>query len=356
MKNNGRIDGLQALRAIAFFEIFLGHCGIAFFTGAFGVSIFVVLSGFCTALNVLPKEKMPPLSLTENVKSALSKVGKLYGLYLVMLAAAFWLAQFPTSGEAMRRMILDILLLQSFSPYGADYFSYNGVSWYLSMYLFLCIAAPYGMALLSKFRRKQQIVEFSAAVFALMAAAGIYVSVNTVPVGDNFAFWLTYISPFYRILEFLLGGALGWLFCHKKEAGTKKEFLATAAELLAAALFVGAILIFHQMEEAGGYAGICYTLLFTPFSLLLVWVSAKEEGLVLRALKNPLVLWIGNLSGYLFLIHQVVIRWLQMVFREREFGGFRTVLLILGSFLISACLAEGFLWLRKKGKMKKCHK
>ena len=48
-----KIESLQILRAIAFFEIFLGHCGIRIFTGSFGVSIFVVLSGFCTALNYL---------------------------------------------------------------------------------------------------------------------------------------------------------------------------------------------------------------------------------------------------------------------------------------------------------------
>lgn len=32
-----QIESLQVLRAIAFPEIFLGHCGITFFTGAFGV-------------------------------------------------------------------------------------------------------------------------------------------------------------------------------------------------------------------------------------------------------------------------------------------------------------------------------
>ncbi len=80
-----QIESLQILRAIAFLEIFLGHCGITFFTGAFGVSIFIVLSGFCMALNYLPKADKISLSPVSNIKYALLKIKKLYGLHLVML-------------------------------------------------------------------------------------------------------------------------------------------------------------------------------------------------------------------------------------------------------------------------------
>ena len=42
-----RITSLQALRAIAFINIFISHCGVTmFFGGAWGVSLFFVLSGF----------------------------------------------------------------------------------------------------------------------------------------------------------------------------------------------------------------------------------------------------------------------------------------------------------------------
>ena len=150
-----QIESLQILRAIAFLEIFLGHCGITFFTGAFGVSIFIVLSGFCMALNYLPKADKISLSPVSNIKYALLKIKKLYGLQLVMLVAAFLLAQMPTSAEAIKRLVMDVLLVQSLSPNSADFFSYNGVAWYLSAYLFICIFSLYVIKLISKCKNKK---------------------------------------------------------------------------------------------------------------------------------------------------------------------------------------------------------
>lgn len=348
LQQKKKINTLQILRAIAFLEIFLGHCGISFFTGAFGVSIFVVLSGFCTAVNYLPKAEELPRSLKSNLKAALLKIKKFYGLHLLMLVWAFLLADMPTSAEAVKRLVMNGLLLQSLSPWSADYFSYNGVSWYLSMFLFLSIAAPYIMILISKMKQKKQVIPASLAVFAFMVGVGAYVSRTPVPVGDHFAFWLTYISPFYRILEFFTGAALGWLYCHRDSERKGSAVLMTVGELLTAALFVGVILVFHKMETAGGYDGLCYTALFTPVSVLLVMVFAGSRGYFMKVLDNPFLLWLGNLSGSAFLIHQIVIRWLRMVLGGFDTGNYETAIVTALGFFITACLVEGFLWLQRK--------
>ena len=49
MKNQ-KIDSLQALRAIAFGAIFIHHCGLKF-GGGWGVSVFLILSGFLLVYN-----------------------------------------------------------------------------------------------------------------------------------------------------------------------------------------------------------------------------------------------------------------------------------------------------------------
>lgn len=342
MDKKNKMNTLQILRAIAFFEIFFGHCGIAFFTGAFGVSIFIVLSGFCMAVNYLPKAETLTRSPLDNVKSAIFKIRKLYGLHLLMLVCAFLLARMPTSPDAVKRMVMDLLLVQSLSPYAADYFSYNGVSWYLSMYLFLSMAAPYVILLLSRMKEKRQVMTALAAALAIMAAVGVYVSRTQLPIGDNFAFWLTYISPFYRILEFFSGAVFGWLYCNQDSKEKCSTAVMTFTELLTAALFVGVICIFHKLETKGGYDGLCYTALFTPVSILLVMVFAKSRGLLLKLLDNPFLLWLGNLSGYTFLIHQVVIRWLRTVLDGFYMGNHETAVITLGSLLITVCAAEGF--------------
>lgn len=346
LQKKSRIETLQILRAIAFLEIFLGHCGIMFFTGAFGVSIFIVLSGFCISINHLPKIASNRLSLGSNVKNALLKIRKLYGLHLIMLVCAFLLAKMPTSADAIRRFVLDVLLVQSWSPHAEDYFSYNGVAWYLSVYLFLSIAAPYIVSILSKIKAKSQLLVSMTLMFAIMFLAGVYVTRRPVPIGNNFAFWLTYISPVYRMLEFYLGAALGKIYLECKSESADHVIKATIAEMIAAAAFVGVICIFHKIE--GRYDGLCYTVLFTPVSMLLVMVFARSKGLIMELMNNRFLLWLGNLSSYTFLIHQVVIRWLVTLLNREALGNAYILILTILSFAITVIGAEIVLIIMKK--------
>ena len=332
-----QIESLQVLRAIAFLEIFLGHCRITFFTGAFGVSIFIVPSGFCMALNYLPKADKISLSPVGNIKYALLKIKKLYGLHLVMLVAAFLLAQMPTSVEAIKRLVMDVLLVQSLSPHSADFFSYNGVAWYLSTYLFICIFSLYVIKLISKCKNKTVAAIGGIFVYAVMILIGLYVSNSPITVGDNFAFWFTYIFPGYRLLEFFLGSILGWLYMELEQKNHVGKISATVLEICAVILFVVVILVFHKME--GVYDGLCYTALFTPISILLVAVFAGSNGLVMRILNNPVFLWLGNLSTYTFLIHQVVIRWLRRILGNLYVGKYEVLLVTILSFTITAAIA-----------------
>lgn len=341
-----RIDSLQILRAVAFFEIFLGHCGVSFFTGAFGVSIFIVLSGFCVALKYLPQIEKVNGSPLYNLKSAALKIKKLYGLHLVMLFFAFLLAGCPHSADAMKRLLMDIFLVQSLSPHSADFFSYNGVAWYLSVYLFISIFSVYVVKMVSKAKNTKGKIFFAVIVYMAMLIIGYYVTKRQIPIGDNFAFWFTYISPFYRILEFLMGAILGGIYLELEKRTDVGKAIGTLAEGIAIAIFISIILVFHKME--GIYDGLCYTALFTPVSMFLVVVFAKNQGWILRCLNNKFFLWVGNISSYTFLIHQVVIRWLQRILPETLEGNTKIAAVIFLSFLISAAGAELMRLLEKK--------
>lgn len=345
-QKKSKIETLQILRAIAFLEIFLGHCGILFFTGAFGVSIFIVLSGFCMAINYLPKMNRVQVSLSANVKYALSKIKKLYGLHLFMLVCAFLLAQMPTSVTALRRILMDVLLVQSWSPYAEDYFSYNGVAWYLSAYFFISIVAPYAVSFLWKMKQKLQVVLIMVITFAAMIAVGIVVTYKQISIGNDFAFWLTYISPVYRAAEFFLGAALGWFYLNRRKENTANVMPGTIAEIITVAAFIGVICVFHKIE--GVYNGLSYTALFTPVSMLLVIVFACSKGYIIKVLNNRFMLWLGNLSAYTFLIHQVVIRWLVTLLNQESLGNVYTFVLTILSFVITIAGAELIVILMKK--------
>ena len=348
LQKEKKIESLQILRAVAFLEIFLGHCGIKFFTGAFGVSIFIVLSGFCMGLNYLPKVEMIPLSPIYHVKSAVGKMKKLYGLHLVMLAAAYLLAKMPTSADALKRLVLDALLLQSLSPYSADFFSYNGVAWYLSTYLFICIFSLYVIKLISRCKSRKCVITAATIVYVVMAVIGFVLTKKSVPIGDGFAFWFTYIFPGYRILEFALGVLLGWLYLNTEKKECSKVVFSTALECVAVIAFIVVIKVFHKME--GIYDGICYTALFTPVSLFLVAVFAMSRGWIMKLFNNPIVLWQGNLSTYTFLIHQVMIRWLKQILNIYYSGEYFVLILTILSFVTTgvAAMLVQYLSHRKK--------
>ena len=67
----------------------------------------------------------------------------------------------------------------------------------------------------------------------------------------------------------------------------------------------------------------------------------------MKLLNNPVIIWIGNISSYTFLIHQVVIRMLQQKLPQTLEGNVRIAVIIVISFVISALGAEAVNFVQK---------
>lgn len=328
-----KIESLQILRALAFLEIFLGHCGMECFSGSFGVSIFMILSGFCMAINYLPKANTLPLSPVKCANYGISKVKKLYGLHVIMLAITYVVVRMPDSVKAIQRLMVDLLLLKCWRPHSEDYYSYNGVAWYLSTYLFVCMMAPYVIRMVSKIKKTAQAVGMSVAVYGLMVLVGYQVSIVVIPIGDGFAKWLTYICPLYRLMDFGLGVLLGWIFLKEQERENEGNWKWTLLELLT----VLAVIVFEKNypEFKAKYMGLGYTAFWIPVSMLLVYMFAHNKGWITKLLNCRVLLWLGNISSLTFLIHQIVIRWLKMEINGKLSGNTQLIFVILCSGLIT---------------------
>lgn len=76
--NSSFLTNLQALRAIAFCSVMLSHTGLAFFrgVGAWGVSVFFVLSGFVLVYSYYEKNRLAPCSIGNNLFFCLFKIKK----------------------------------------------------------------------------------------------------------------------------------------------------------------------------------------------------------------------------------------------------------------------------------------
>ena len=345
MNENKKLQGIQILRAIAFLEIFLGHCGVEWCAASFGVSIFVILSGFCMAINYLPKVNKMSLKPVQCLKFSVSKIKKLYPLHLIMLAIIYVLVKMPTSGEAIPRMIREILLVKCWTSHSEDYFSYNGVAWYLATYFYICMMAPYVIHLVAKVKNKKQVLAMGTGIYVLMLGIGLFFSKVNIPIGDGFAKWITYICPFYRMLDFTLGVLLGWVYlnCRKKEMVNQRR--AHLLEVLALIAFI--VMEYAYLPIKENYMGIGYNVYFVPASLLIVWVFAVNEGVVTKSLNHKVLLWLGNISGFTFLIHQVVLRGLKMYVIDKSIGPAYLWVVVFATFVVTILGVYIYLFLEK---------
>lgn len=146
-----KIKAFQGLRAIAIVAIFISHAGIGPFgcLGAWGVSVFFVLSGFLMMYNYLQRDTDP----TFGVLFAYRKIKGLYPLHFLMMIVAMLyiiLTKTKTIETLVKAFPFHLTLTQIWIPIPEYYATFNGVSWYLSATVFLYFCFP---LILKMFRR-----------------------------------------------------------------------------------------------------------------------------------------------------------------------------------------------------------
>lgn len=309
----GKLYSLQAVRALAFLGIFTCHAGLNQL-GAWGASVFLVLSGFLMVYTYYEKEiDTSPKGV---VVFAVKRIWKLYPLHLLMTLAAFpfllkellenfYAYYLLRSGG---QVLLNILLLQSWIPKSAVYFSLNGVAWYLSICVFLYLVFPYILKWMKEHSNKWSALSSIIIIWGCQFVVAFVLSRINIPlsISDNAAKWVTYICPLFRLGDFAIGCNLGYLFLkHRLQIG---KLTATLGEV-----GVFGILLISQMIYVGQYGfwsteWFKLTVMYVPGSVLLVYLFALNQGWLSGLLTNKALIFVGNISGYAFLIHQMVIR------------------------------------------------
>ena len=131
---------------------------------------------------------------------------------------------------------------------------------------------------------------------------------------------------------------MGCLYRSRKEERT--PYGACSLLELAAVLFSGGC-FFIAAGQVGvlGATAFRYNVLFTPSAVLLVWLLAIGKGMISRLLSAKPFLWLAGLSPYGFLIHQVLIRYMDLA--ANKFGlTVHPVVWTLTVFLLTLCLSS----------------
>ncbi len=149
------LSSLQGLRTVAFAAIFLSHTGLGNFEalGAWGVSVFFILSGFVMLYSYYDRPCPKP-----GIAFAYRKIKKLYPLHIATMAAAAVYCYF-VYGQGILKILTDIVLhsalIQIWIPNTAYYSTLNGLAWYLAACAFLYFAFPFILKRMQRASRKE---------------------------------------------------------------------------------------------------------------------------------------------------------------------------------------------------------
>lgn len=275
---------LQSLRFVFVMLIFLSHFSYkdihAFDAGGdCGVAFFFLLSGFVCSLGYGHQLKEGTFSYRHFLKRRLLKI---YPLHLFCLAC-FLVASHSAIDV---KVLLNVLLLQSWIPDPSWYFSCNSVAWFLSSLLFCYLMFPLAYRHASGYG-----LTIVLAIYALVCWMVPYDKVNA----------LLYVHPLARMVDFYMGIVL----CKYYERHAEKNVVPSWTEW-GIILLLLVLLAVYPLVDAKLRNAPLYWLVLVP--MMMIFVYAK--GPVSRLLCTPSLLWLGSLSMPIFLTHQMLIAFL----------------------------------------------
>lgn len=271
-------------------------------TATLTVSFFFVLSGVVKGFSSLEKEQS--LTLKSYFGNFFKRLLRLYPLYAVTMLGSVYISEIPVylaeeNFDAVKTMLTllgrNLLLIQSW--FDTQYFSFNGVGWFLSTLLFLFLFTDPVVYFLRKISKHRSGVWFLCILLLGIFAAGVTYnySVHTL----NQQFW-AYVFPLARLSEYLGGIVVGMLarMVSKKE---KHTGLFTILEVLALALWGAALFI--PLDTFG--TRIANWLIPNFLGLFIFAIGGGYFSKLFSA--KPLVA-LGDISFECFLIHQLVLK------------------------------------------------
>jgi peptidoglycan/LPS O-acetylase OafA/YrhL len=313
-----KINSLSSLRFIAASMIVVHHSrGMLWLTPDtfknipldHAVSFFFVLSGFVLTHVYLSRS----FSAVPFYMARFARIWPLHVFaFLTLLIVCPYLIKAPS---AVPLAALNLSLVHSWIPIGQAFFSYNWLSWAVSVEVFFYLVFP----LLIKDFERTWIYKLcgSLLLVTLLMAVCHYVALppySQDTMNKISSTGVLYINPLSRLFEFVLGMSTALLW---KTYSHRITLSPSAGSLLEISALCGVMLSLYYslplLAAVYGFIGpvVCeylsHTLSALPIAAL-IFVIALQKGALSSLLKfRPLVL-LGNASFAIFLFHQIILR------------------------------------------------
>lgn len=270
-----------------------------------GVSFFFILSGF---ILVHAHPQLP--SIREFLVKRFARLWPLHLLTFLLIAVFF------TPPFSAGTTVLNLLMLHGWIPIAGSVYSYNAVSWSISDEWFFYLFFPLLL-------RAKSIVP--AVIGSLLLTIALIICANRfwndsfgVSVGFS---WIHVIlqNPLCRILEFVVGVALGRFFVRSRgRLPALIGRLPTMSEVVAVCLAAGALVATTRdqwLRDGAGSWSLTGPGLATwynqmgalPAFAIVILVFAYARGWLSRMLSFPLFVLLGEISYATYMLHQIVL-------------------------------------------------
>ena len=354
------LPALTALRFFAALAIVIHHCNGVFWATAdlgpldAGVSFFFVLSGFI--LTYVYRDLPRSAAAWRDFYRA--RIARIWPLHAVCLLLTIWLVATPEPFNVVA-LIANLFLFHAWLPWDRLFFSYNYVSWSISTELFFYLALP----CLVRCRTGWiwLLISLSVGCAIALAVTAERFDLATWQVSGNqiSTTGLLYTDPLTRLAEFLIGIVTARLFL-RQQAATQQGFKRwTLFEFVSVAAFCSGFVLlrwagitdFFETDDAavltlatewGQHVALA------PLAAVVIYTFAHQRGALAQVLSARWLVFAGEISFALYLVHQLLLRAMQPHLAHPGIGmfGIYMMVILLAAVLLHGCVerpARGWL-------------
>jgi peptidoglycan/LPS O-acetylase OafA/YrhL len=261
--------------------------------GFIGVTFFFVLSGFILSHANAGRSGQGGIGFRRFLAHRFARIYPLHLLTFILSLPLVWAVRQRLSlGSLTGGLLSNLLLLQAYVPVKEVYFSANHPAWSLSVEFFFYALFPF----LFGWRMRSLLA-------LMLLGAGYQLALAYWSEADFVAkHWqhLAYVFPPARLVDFLSGMLLYRLRGNLRIT----DSTASVLQLLALAALV------VQVGFSQGVSMILRSdVYYLPAMCVLVYAFSFDSGILGRRLVNKKLVYLGEISFSLYMVHQLVIRY-----------------------------------------------
>lgn len=324
----------------------IGNIYSLFFHNAtMGVDFFFMLSGFGIMLSNIQKKSK---SKTNNIKSLLdfswAHVSEIYPLYIITLLIGipyYMLISIIEEGKSFFHTVIFsvvkfaacLTLLQSSTGMMCFSHSLNAVCWFLSTLFCIHLVSPIVMKYLKRIVRNMRtaVIAIVIIIFSSYVSAILFERIDKRTIFDA----LCYVSPYRRIFYVICGMIIAQMYTfHQK-------FMKSA--VLEYISIGSAMVWFFTRNSVSEHIGAFIYIVDMILCACVLYTLSFEKGKISRILASKTMVYLGNISIYIFITHYLIRMYVDFFVRQLSLesltSAFVEIIVILGfTFLVSFIL------------------